>query len=305
MELNQLKTFCAVADHKSFSKASEAIFLSQPTVSFQIKSLEDELGIVLLDRSGREVGTTRAGKELYKYARRILHLSEEATHSIEQLKGLIRGELNIGASNIPGEYILPKLLAEFKGMHNGIDIKLIIGDSKDIVEKVLGDEVDLGVVGTKERQGSKIVYENFVTDRIALVCGVKKSWFKKDVIRIEELRHVPYVLREGGSGTRSTIRHRLQEMGMKEEDLDIVMILGSTSAVKGALESGAGVSLISERSIQNEIKAGSLKKITIKGIEFVREFFIIYKRQRSHSPAAKSLLQFLKDSKLGYSRGKP
>jgi len=297
MDLNQLKIFCAVVEHKSFSRASEAVFLSQPTVSFQIKSLEDELGTILLDRSGREVTITRGGKELYKYARRILRLSEEAIQSIEQLKGLIKGELTIGASNIPGEYILPQLLAEFKRVHNGIDIKLIIGDSKDVVEKVLDDEVEIGVVGTKEKEGSRLVYENFTADRIALVSPAKDSWFKHDVITIEELKNVPYVLREGGSGTRSTIRLKLQDMGIKEGDLNIVMMLGSTSAVKKAIESGAGVSLISERSIENEIKAGSLKKITIKGTEFIREFFVIYKRQRFHSPATKALLQFLKDNK--------
>ena len=297
MDLNQLKVFCAVVERKSFSRASEAIFLSQPTVSFQIKSLEDELGTTLLDRRGREVTVTRSGKELYKYARRILQLSKEAMQSIEQLKGLIKGELAIGASNVPGEYILPKMLAEFKKIHNGIDISLFIGDSKDIVEKVLGNEVEIGVVGTKEREDSRLIYDSFTTDRLVLVCPATFSWFKNDVATIKELKNVPFVLREGGSGTRATVKIKLQKIGIKENDLDVVMRLGSTSAVKKAVESGAGVSLISERSIENEIKAGSLKKIPIKDIEFVREFFIIHKRQKSHSPATESLLQFLEDKK--------
>ncbi len=297
MDLNQLKIFCAVVERKSFSRASEAIFLSQPTVSFQIKSLEDELGTMLLDRRGRGVTVTRSGKELYKYARRILQLSNEAIQSIEQLKGLIKGELAIGASNVPGEYILPKMLTEFKKIHNGIDISLFIGDSKDIVEKVLGDEVELGVVGTKEKEDNRLIYDSFTTDRLVLVCPATCSWFKHDVTTVKELKNVPFVLREGGSGTRATVKIKLQTIGIKENDLDVVMRLGSTSAIKKAVESGAGVSLISERSIENEIKAGSLKKIPIKDIEFVREFFIIYKRQKSHSPATQSLLQFLEDKK--------
>jgi DNA-binding transcriptional LysR family regulator len=297
MDLNQLKIFCAVVERKSFSRASEAIFLSQPTVSFQIKSLEDELGTMLLDRRGRGVTTTRSGKELYKYARRILQLSNEAIQSIEQLKGLIKGELAIGASNIPGEYILPKMLAEFKRIHSGIDINLVIGDSRDIVEKVLDNEVEIGVVGTKEKEDSRLIYDSFTTDRLVLVCPVTFSLFKQDVITAKELKNVPFVLREGGSGTRATVKHKLQEIGIKENELDVVMRLGSTSAVKKAVESGAGVSLISERSIENELKAGSLKKISIKDIEFAREFFIIYKRRKSHSPATKSLLQFLEEKK--------
>lgn len=298
MELNQLKVFYAVVENKSFSKASEALFLSQPTVSFQISSLEQELGTRLLDRQGREVTITRSGEVLYRYACKILQLSDEARQAIEQLKGLIKGELAVGASTIPGEYILPGLLAEFKGRYPGIDINLVIGDTKGIIKKIIDNEVELGVVGTREKS-DKLVFDSFTTEKLVLIAPVNCNWFKHKEVTVEELKKAPFVLREKGSGTRATIKQKLHDAGAKEEDFNIVMRLGSTAAVKRAVESGAGVSLISEKAIENEIKLGSIKKIPVKDLELDREFFIVYKRQRSHSPAIKAFLQFLEEKK-GY-----
>jgi DNA-binding transcriptional LysR family regulator len=297
MELNQLKTFCAVVEKKSFSRASEAVFLSQPTVSLQISSLEQELGTRLLDRRGREVTVTRTGETLYHYARRILRLVDEAEQAIEQLKGLVKGELTLGASTIPGEYILPSLLAKFKEKYPAIDINLVIGDTKEIIEKVARNEVELGVVGTREKS-DKLVFESFTSERLVLITPTTRKWFKKqELATIEELRKVPFILRESGSGTRATVKQRLQQAGIKEEDLASVMSLGSTAAVKRAVECGAGVSLISEKAIENEIKLGTIKTITLKDLELNREFFIVYSRQKSRSPATQALLHFLKEKK--------
>jgi DNA-binding transcriptional LysR family regulator len=296
MELNQLKTFCAVVEKKSFSRASEAVFLSQPTVSLQISSLEQELGTRLLDRRGREVTVTRTGETFYHHARRILLLVNEAEQAIEQLKGLVKGELSLGASTIPGEYILPSLLAEFKEKYPAIDINLVIRDSKEIIEKVARNEVELGVVGTSEKS-DRLVFESFTSERLLLITPATKKWFKNEMATIQELRGVPFILRESGSGTRATVKQRLQEAGLKEEDLTIAMSMGSTAAVKRAVESGAGVSLISEKAIENEIKLGTIKTIPLKDLELNRKFFIVYRRQRSHSPATQALLQFLEEKK--------
>jgi DNA-binding transcriptional LysR family regulator len=296
MEFNQLKTFCAVVEKKSFSRASEAVFLSQPTVSLQISSLEQELGTRLLDRRGREVTVTRTGETFYHYARRILLLVDEAEQAIEQLKGLVKGELTLGASTIPGEYILPSLLAEFKEKYPGVDINLVIGDTREIIEKVARNEVELGVVGTREKS-DKLVFESFTSERLVLITPATGRWFKHELATIEELRKAPFILRESGSGTRATVKQRLQEAGLKEQDLTIAMRLGSTAAVKRAVESGAGVSLISEKAIENEIRLGTIKTIPLKDLELNRKFFIVYRRQKSHSPATQALLQFLEEKK--------
>jgi DNA-binding transcriptional LysR family regulator len=296
MELNQLRAFCAVVENKSFSKAGEAVHLSQPTVSIQINSLERELDARLLDRQGREVTTTGVGALLYRHARRILHAVNEAEQAIEQFKGLMKGGLTIGASTIPGEYILPSLVAEFKGKYPGIDISLVIGDTKEIVEKVMDAEVEIGVVGTREKS-NKLAFNSFTTEKLVLIAPVNRSWFQGEAITVEELKKVPFILRESGSGTRATVKQKLHEAGVREEDLNVVMMLGSTAAVKRAVESGAGVSLISERAIEKEIRLGLVRKIPVKDLDLDREFFIVYRRGRSLSPAAKALLQFLEEKK--------
>jgi DNA-binding transcriptional LysR family regulator len=292
MELNQLKIFCAVVEKKSFSKASETVFLSQPTVSLQIRALEQELGTRLLDRQGREVSVTGSGKLLYGYARKILQIADEAGQAIAQLKGLIMGDIIIGASTIPGEYILPRLLAGFKEKYPGIEINLMIGDTKEVIHKVLDYEIELGFVG--QREGSeKLVFHSFATEKLVLIAPVNSPLPIHDQITVEDLRKVPFILRESGSGTRGTVEHRLRETGVKEANLNIAMRVGSTAAVKKAVESGAGVSIISERAIDNEIKLGLLKQVAIKDLELQREFFTVYRRGRSHSPATKALLKFL------------
>jgi DNA-binding transcriptional LysR family regulator len=225
-----------------------------------------------------------------------LRLVDEAEQAIEQLKGLVKGELTLGASTIPGEYILPSLLAEFKQKYPAIDINLVIDDTKGIVEKVTRNEVELGVVGTREKS-DKLVFETFTSERLVLISPTTRRWFKHELVTIEELREVPFILRESGSGTRATVKQRLQQAGIKEEDLTIVMRLGSTAAVKRAVESGAGVSFISEKAIENEIKLGTIKTIPLKDLELDRKFFIVYRRQKSHSPATQALLQFLKEKK--------
>jgi DNA-binding transcriptional LysR family regulator len=296
MELNQLRVFCAVVEKRSFSRAGEVVYLSQPTVSLQISALEQELGTKLLDRRGREVAITRTGETLYDYARKVLELVEEAEQAIEQLKGLVKGKLTLGASTIPGEYILPNLLAEFKAKYPGIDINLIIGDTKGIIEKVTDNEVEVGVVGTREKS-EKLVFDPFTTEKLVLIAALNSSWFKHDEAILEELKEVPLILRESGSGTMATVKRNLHQAGIKEEDLTVMMRLGSTAAVKRAVESGAGVSLISERAIENELKLGTIKTIPVKDLKLDREFFIVYSKKKSHSPAAQALLQFLQEKK--------
>ena len=298
MELNQLKAFCAVVEKRSFSRAGEVVFLSQPTVSLQISSLEQELGTRLLDRRGREVTATKTGEALYQYARRILQLANEAEQAIEQLKGLMKGTLILGASTIPGEYLLPSLLAEFKALHPAIDIDLRISDTQGVITEVLAHEVEIGFVGTRYKS-DKLVFKSLATDKLVLIAPAKNAWTQQDVLNVDQLKEIPFILRESGSGTRSTVKRKLLEKGIKEEELSVIMRLGSTAAVKRAVESGPGVSFVSEKAIENEIKLGTIKVVPIKDLELNREFFIVYSRRKSHSPAAQALLQFLQE-KRGY-----
>ena len=296
MELNQLKAFCAVVEKRSFSRAGEVVFLSQPTVSLQISSLEQELGTQLLDRRAREITVTKTGETLYQYAKRVLRLINEAEQSIEQLKGLMKGALTLGASTIPGEYLLPSLLAEFKGIHPAIDIDLQISDTQGVITRVLAHEVEIGFVGTLEKS-DKLVFKSLATDKLVLIASADSTWLHQDSPTVEQLRGLPFILRESGSGTRITIKQKLLDKGITEEELNVVMRLGSTAAVKRAVESGLGVSFVSEKAIENEIRLGTIKTIPVKDLELDREFFIVYSGKKSHSPAAQALLQFLQEKK--------
>jgi len=296
MELKQLRTFCAVADKKSFSRAAEAVGLTQPTVSFQISSLETELGTRLFERGGRETRFTESGKTLYQYARSILSLAEEAEQALGQLKGLAKGSLIIGASTIPGEYILPGLLQKFREQFPGIEATLVIADTRGIIKKVMDNEVELGAVGARERN-DKLTFTTFATDRLVLIASNDSRWLKGDSITAEKLKGLPFIQRESGSGTRTIATQRLEELGLKEDALNVVLTLGSTAAVREAVGRGAGVSIISRRAIENETKLGLIKEVTVRGLELSRDFFLVHRRQKTLSPAATAFLQFLEEQK--------
>ncbi|NQT72266.1 MAG: LysR family transcriptional regulator [Chloroflexi bacterium] len=295
MEIRQLEIFCVVADERGFSVAADKLGLTQPTVSFQIASLEEELGTRLLDRGGRTTMLTKSGEVLYRYARQILELNDEAKQAIHSLIGLLWGEVALGASTIPGEYILPGLLQKFREGHPGIDITMKIGDTASIIRNVLENEVELGVVGASEKN-DKLVFEKFVSDELVIIAPAQNRWFSGNIVSLDDLKKAPFVLRESGSGTRAIIGSRLKETGTGLEDLNIAMVLGSTEAVKRAVQSGAGVSVVSERAVQNEVKLGTIKVFEIDGIKLARDFYLVHRRQKVLSPAAEALLEFLKEA---------
>ncbi len=292
MEIRQLNIFCAVVKKRSFSAAAEILNMAQPSVSFQIASLEMELGTRLIDRSNRASTPTKSGEVLYRYAIQILELTSEAEQSIHQLKGLLWGEVIIGASTIPGEYLLPVILQRFRSEHPGIALEMRIGDTRTIIRQVMEGEVEIGIVGATE-ENEKLSFSKFVSDRLVLIVPVDNQWLKSNTIAPDELIGVPFVLREEGSGTRSFMEQKLGQSGIRPGSFNLVMTLGSTAAVKQAVGSGAGVSIVSERSVQNELKLGLLKTIDIQGVELDRDFHIIHRRHKVLSPAVEALRQFL------------
>ena len=292
MDIKQLKIFCTVADKKSFSLAAEAMGLTQPTISFQIASLEQELGAKLLDRGGRVTTLTQSGEVLYRYAVQVLDLTAEAEHAINKLQGLLGGQINLGASTIPGEYILPELLQRFREIHPGIDINLYIGDTKNILKKVVEGEVEIGVVGATERN-EKLTFRKFVTDRLVLIVPAENQWQVSDSISLGDLERIPFVLREEGSGTRTVIEQKLKSAGFDPSGLNIAMTMGSTASVKTAVESGAGASIVSSRAVRNEVRLGLMREVEVQGLEMDRDFFVVCRKHKVLSPASEALLGFL------------
>ena len=289
MELKYIEIFCAVAELKNFSKAAQALHLTQPTVSIHIKSLEDEFSTRLFDRMGRTVLLTQAGEILYRYAKEIVQLKENARLAMENLEGTMSGRLIIGASTIPGEYILPSFLARFKDSYPGIFPALKIGDSSDIYKSVLEGEVDVGIVGAVIRD-SNIVSRKFLDDELVLVSS---ATLKSSPLDTGALKKIPLLVREPGSGSRGTLEKHLKKIGLAIEDLNVVAEVGSSQALIQAVESGMGMAFISRLSIVREIENKVLKTVQLKRIKIKRNFYIITHRLRFKSRICETFIEFL------------
>jgi len=240
MDIKQLEIFTKIVELKSFSRAAEAIYLTQPTVSGHIQSLEEELGQRLLDRLGREVVPTKAGKVLYEYAKKMVALRDEAGQALDQLMGRMKGEIVIGGSTIPGEYLLPAIIGRFREKYPEITVVLKIGDTVDIVNRVLTGECEVGIVGSRV-DDSRLEYREFVKDELVLIASPKYPLPKKGDVTAKELGSIPFVMRERGSGSRMTIEKRLSDMGVDTSKINIVAEMGSTEAVKQAVKSKGGM----------------------------------------------------------------
>jgi len=295
MDIRALEVFCKIVELKSFSRAAEAVYLTQPTVSGHIKVLEEFVGVKLLDRLGREVLPTKVGELLYGYAKQILALRNQAIQALEEYKGSLKGHLVIGGSNIPGEYFLPTLLATFKARYPEISITLRIADSREIVRGVLEGTVELGAVGAKFDDG-QLIYLKLLEDELVLALPPGHAWATKPVVALKELVEQPMILREVGSGSRKVFEDALHAAGLDSSALTVVAELGSTEAIRQALKSGAGVSVISLRAIQDDLDRGTLRTVPLEGIRLTRDFYLVYHKNRSRSPLCEAFANFLLES---------
>jgi DNA-binding transcriptional LysR family regulator len=293
MELRKLEAFCRVVELKSFTRAAEMVLLSQPTVSEHIRSLEDELGEKLINRLGREVETTPAGKILYGYASKILQIQQEALQAVEQYGGRLAGQIKVGCGTIPGTYILPELISQFRGEHPSIRAVLRITSSKIIAGEVLDGLFELGVVGARWRE-EKLDWTEVFSDELTLVLYPDHPLFERKEVSMHDLISVPFILREPESGTRKVFFRILQREGLKEKDLDVVAQIGSTAAVKEAVKAGIGVSVLSKCAVRDDVDCGKLKTISIKGHDMHRPFYLIRRRNRELSPVASAFAAYLK-----------
>ena len=293
MEIRKLEVFCKVVELKSFTRAAEAVLLSQPTVSEHIRSLEEELGQRVIDRLGREAEPTPVGRILYKYAARMLRLHREAIESVEKYGGKLVGRIVIGSGTIPGTYILPGLIGKFRKQHSSIKATLRIAGSQLIATEVLSGKMDLGVVGARWNEKGLEWHEIF-SDRLALVVRAEHPWAERKGINLNELKKEPFIFRENGSGTRKVIDKILEDNGINSTALQEVAEIGSTAAIKEAIKTGVGVSILSDKSVEHEVDCGVLATIPIEGVEFERPFYLIRRKNRELSPVAAVFWEYLR-----------
>ena len=293
MDIHRLMVFCKVIDLQSFTRAAEAVNLTQPTVSEHIRVLEESLGEKLVDRLGREILPTPAGKVLYRYAREIIQLRDKAVQAIVKFKGNLSGALLVGASTIPGTYILPRLVGTFKSSYPSIQITLKIGSSGEVVQKVLDGTVEFGVIGARWDE-KRISLEEIYSDELVLAVYPGHPWQGREDVELNELAGVHFVMRERSSGTRMVMAQALVAAGFSPSLLDVVAEMGSTEAVREAVKARIGVSIISSYAVREDIERNSLYAVSLKGISIHRPFFLAQRKHRELSPLCSAFLEHLR-----------
>ena len=294
-DLRQLEIFCKIVELKSFSKAADAVFLAQASVSERIANLEKSMGTILLDRMGRQIVPTRAGELLYKHSVKLLDMKKTTQLEMEKFLGLKEGEILLGGSTIPGEYIIPQVIGKFYEKYPFISVVLTVAGSREIEELILSGNIELGIIGRKSTN-KDLVSVNLWEDELVLVINKNHRWAERKSITPDELFTEPFIIREAGSGTLKIMEDYLNSCGGNGIDnLNTVAILGTSTAVKEGIKANLGVSILSSRAVETEIQAGLLKTLKIIGMPpMKRPFYLVRNRRRAASPLCGALLDFLK-----------
>lgn len=285
MEFNQLESFINVVNLKSFSKAAEKLFLTQPTVSNNVQSLEKELGTVLINRNNKKISVTEEGELLYSYAVNMLNMRDQATCEIGKLKGRICGNLELSSSTIPQQYILPRYLKEFSMKYPDMTFTINQGDSKKVVDDVIKGYTNYGITGAVY-ESKQLEYIPFYEDRIVLAVSHNDRFPLDDYAEmdLELLRRENLIMREEGSGTRKILEKALEDADMNISSMNILSSVESNETIKKMVELDMGVTFMSEIAIENEIKLKLIKPLLVKGLDIRRQFYFVYSKKigRAH-----------------------
>ena len=269
----RLYVFKKVAEKLSFTKAAKELFLSQPSVTNHIKELEKEVGEALFERLGNSIRLTNAGKLLYEYTLKIHSLYKEFDEKINVFKKSEYGEIKLGASTTVSHYILPKILSSFNRRFPKVTVSLQNGNSEQIEKLLVENKIHLGIIEGNSKL-PQIKYEDFLRDEIVLVVSAKNKLLKPE-ITLNDLKDIPLVIRESGSGTLDIIYSELSKENFSSQELNIQMRLGSTEAIKEYLKLSDSASFLSVNAVQHELMRNELKIIDIKDFEITRIFKFI------------------------------
>ena len=286
----RLQVFHTVARLLSFTKAAESLHMTQPAVTFQVRQLEEYFNTRLFDRTHNRISLTAAGERVYEYAAQIFDLYAKMDNAVRDMTGEISGVLIIGASTTIAEYMLPALLGDFNKKYPDVNVHLKVSNSDGIVSMVENNDIDLGVVEAPV-MNKNLVVENCRNDRLVAVVHPAHELAGKKKVMVQDLVTQPYISREEGSGTREVIEEYIAVTGMKPADLSVTMELGSPEAIKGAVEAGMGVSIVSEVTIHKELQLGTLVSLELDP-PLERPFSFVHQKQKFRQRAMDELLEF-------------
>lgn len=278
--LPHLETFAEAAERGSFTAASRHLGITQAAVSQRIHVLEAALRTTLFRRAADGVTLTDAGRRLHEYARRILTLTAEARAAVTGIADEVGGELVLAASSVPGQHLLPPLLAAFRERHPNVRVRMSVSDTAAVLRQVEHGEAHLGLTGG-QGDASHLEYRRLSGDELALVVPDDHPWRRKRRVTTKDLLAQPLVQREEGSGTRRCMERALERAGVAPARLTVALELGSTEAVKGAVLEGAGVAVLSRRAVEREVAAGQLKTVPVEGLALDRAIYVVRDRRRA------------------------
>jgi DNA-binding transcriptional LysR family regulator len=299
MNIEYLKTFQEIVRLGSFSEVAKKLGISQPAVTFQVQKLEQELGARLIDRSQRTITLTPAGKRLLNFAEAVGGERENLRHDLEQLRDDVSGELLIAASTIPGEYLLPTLLAKFKQRYPAVKIQLGVSDSLTVIGKVSDNTYEVGFCGIAP-EDKNIASFKIASDEIVLIVSPGHPFAGKREVAAEELASEPFIFREATSGTQRSLEKLQGVAGLDVKQWTPHLVLGSTQSVVAAVAAGAGIALVSNLAIKQCTAQGVVQQVNVKGLRLTRDFYGIYRQEKIISHLLEVFIDFMKTEAATY-----
>ena len=297
LNFHQLHIFYTVSERGSFSAAAQALHMTQPAVTMQIQALEEYFGTKLFHRSTKKIELTEAGKVLMVYAKRSIELVKETDLAMSRFTHMLQGRLLLGASLTVGEYILPRLLGPFNREYPNIAIQMKVMNTAQILEEMLKHQLTFGLIEAQVAHPD-VHTEPVLSDELKLIVPSGHPLADQAPVTMEEVLRYPFILREQGSGTRQVMEEELSRKGINAADMKIVMELGSTGAVKSAVEAGLGITFLSQTSVKHELALGVLKLVPIEGVRFERQFYATYSKSNLLPISAVTFLSFLREKDL-------
>ena len=299
MDFKQIEAFVNVIKYKGFSKAAEATFLTQPTISAHINSLEKELRLQLIDRTKKEAIPTAEGKIFYNYALTMLNTREQAIYSLQNFSLNINGTIEIQSSSIPGEYIVPSLIAEFKNEYGKAKFHLEQSDSSLVADNIKSHKGEIGFTGHRENNG--LTYKLLMKDKVVLVTPKNEYFMKRagESLKLREFINEPFILREKGSATRQALESELESKGIAGSSMNVIARMNSMEAIKQAVRGGLGISIISEVAADRASEDSGYMVFDIEDFDTGREFYLVYDDKITMSPTSETFKFFVLE-KYGY-----
>jgi DNA-binding transcriptional LysR family regulator len=293
MSDRRLQVFNAVAKHRSFTKAADALCMTQPAVTFQIHQLEDHFNARLFDRASGRIALTPAGVIALEYVQEILALYAELDARVRELSGQTIGPLTIGASTTIAEFLLPRVLGEFKVQHPGVVPQLVVANSEVVQARVLERTLDLGFIEGDSHLPA-LTTDVCCEDELQVVCAPSHRLARSKELAIRTLTEHPYISRESGSGTREVIDHYLKKAGLSLDSLQVVMEASSPEALKGLVATGVGFAIMSRAAADKEVRLGDLVRIPLAPA-LIRHLSVVYPKERIHPKAVTEFIRFAKE----------